>query len=65
MSGIEKLDPQLQGQLVEALGLLKDVVDEMRVVAPEAIADIKAAVWQIFEENGEQEEITGVADNLI
>jgi hypothetical protein len=65
MSGIEKLDPQLQGQLVEALGLLKDVVEEMGVVAPEAIADIKAVVWQIFEENGEEEEITGVADNLI
>jgi hypothetical protein len=46
--GIEKLDPQLQGQLVEAIELLKDVVDEMMNVAPNAIADVKAAVQQIF-----------------
>ena len=47
---IEKLDPQLQGQLLEALELLKDVVDEMEILAPDALADVKAAVWQIFNE---------------
>ncbi|MGH2414996.1 MAG: hypothetical protein ACRDEA_15160 [Microcystaceae cyanobacterium] len=39
----------LQGQVVEALGLLKDVVDELRSVDPEAIATIKAAVLHIFD----------------
>jgi hypothetical protein len=47
---IKKLDRQLQGQLLEALELLKDVVEEMRIFAPEAIIDVKAAVWQIFNE---------------
>ncbi len=46
--GIEKLERQLQGQLVEARGLLKDVVDEMQIFAPEAIADVKADFLQIF-----------------
>ncbi|MGH2413926.1 MAG: hypothetical protein ACRDEA_09600, partial [Microcystaceae cyanobacterium] len=40
---------QLQGQVVEALGLLKDVVDELRLVDPEAIATLQAAVLQIFD----------------
>ena len=47
--GIEKLDRQLQGQLVEALGLLKDVVEEMQLSAPDALADVKAEVLQLFE----------------
>ena len=46
---IEKLDPQLQGQLVEALELLKDVVDEALVISPHVITDIEVAVRQIFE----------------
>jgi hypothetical protein len=48
--GIEKLDRQLQGQLIEALELLKDVVDEMLILSPDALADLKAVVWQLFEE---------------
>ena len=47
--GIEKLDPQLQGQLIEALELLKDVVDEASLLSPNLLAEIKVAVWQIFE----------------
>jgi hypothetical protein len=48
--GIEKLDRQLQGQLIEALGLLKDVVEEIQILAPDAIADVKADVFAIFNE---------------
>ena len=48
--GIEKLDRQLQGQLVEALELLKDVVEEIKLLAPDALADVKADVLQIFNE---------------
>jgi hypothetical protein len=47
-SEIEKLNPQLQGQLVEALELLKDVVDEAQDVCPNAIDDIRLAVLQIL-----------------
>ena len=46
---IEKLDPQLQGQLIEALGLLKDVVDEVSLLSPNMVAEIKVAVLHIFE----------------
>ncbi len=44
---------QLQGQVVEALGILKNVVDELQKVDPEAIATIKTAALQIFD-NGSQ-----------
>ena len=46
--GIEKLDRQLQGQLVEAIELLKDVVEEIHILAPEALADVQADVLEIF-----------------
>ena len=39
-SEIEKLNPQLQGQLVEALELLKDVVDEVSVTSPNMLAEM-------------------------
>ena len=48
--GIEKLDHQLQGQLVESLTLLKDVVEEIKLFAPDALADIEADVLEIFKE---------------
>jgi hypothetical protein len=40
---------QLQGQVVEALGILKNVVDELQTVDPEAISTIQMAALQIFE----------------
>lgn len=40
---------QLQGQVVEAIGQLKEVVDELRRVDPDAIATIQTATSQIFE----------------
>lgn len=40
---------QLQGQVVEALGILKNIVDELRTVEPEAITTIQTAARQIFE----------------
>jgi hypothetical protein len=40
---------QLQGQVVEAIAQLKEVVDELRSVDPNAIATIQTATLQIFE----------------
>jgi predicted TIM-barrel fold metal-dependent hydrolase len=40
---------QLQGEVVEALGLLKGIVDELRIVDPAAIATIQTAALQIFD----------------
>jgi uncharacterized protein YjbJ (UPF0337 family) len=40
---------QLQGQVVEALGTLKDVVDQLKDKDPKAIATIKEAAVRIFE----------------
>lgn len=39
---------QLQGQVVEALGILKNVVDELQTVDPEAIITIQTAAFEIF-----------------
>ena len=38
----------LQGRVVEALGSLKSVVDELQRLDPQAIATVKAAALQIF-----------------
>lgn len=40
---------QLQGQAVESLELLKDVVDELREIDPQAIATIKSITLRIFD----------------
>ncbi|MEL7407815.1 MAG: hypothetical protein AAFN00_12765 [Cyanobacteria bacterium J06558_2] len=40
---------QLQGQMEESLGLLNDVVDELRTIAPESIPALKSLTLQIFE----------------
>ena len=40
---------QLQGQVVEAIAQLKEVVDELRQVDPNEIAIIQTATLQIFE----------------
>lgn len=39
---------QLQGQVVEALGILKNVVDKLQTVDPEAITTIQKAAFKIF-----------------
>ncbi len=39
--GIEELDYQLQGQLVEALELLKDVSEEMQILPSDTLAEVK------------------------
>ena len=44
---------QLQGRVVEALGLLKGIVEELSTVEPEAIASIKTAALQIFDNGSE------------
>ena len=40
---------QFQGQIEESLGLLKDVIDELQTIDPEAVAEIKALTLKIFE----------------
>ena len=40
---------QLQGQIEEGLGLLNDVIGELRTIDPEAVSAIKALTLQIFE----------------
>ncbi|WP_013320999.1 hypothetical protein [Gloeothece verrucosa] len=47
---------QLQGQVVEALGLLKGIVDELNTVDPNAIATVKTATLQIFDNGSQLEE---------
>lgn len=44
---------QLQGQFEDSLGLLNDVVDELREIAPEAIVPLKSLTLKIFEFEGE------------
>jgi len=51
---VQKLT-QLQGQVVEALGLLNSLVDELRIVDPAAIATIQAAALQIFNNGSESQ----------
>ncbi|MDV3002963.1 MAG: hypothetical protein N5P05_004618 (plasmid) [Chroococcopsis gigantea SAG 12.99] len=52
----EKLS-QLQGQIVEALSLLREVVTELRVVDPSALEVVQRAAFQIFE-SGNPKQIT-------
>lgn len=40
---------QIIEQTIEALELLKDAIDELKIVAPDAIAVVKAVTLQIFE----------------
>jgi hypothetical protein len=40
---------QIQGQAVEALGQLKEVVDELQRLDPDALATLKTAALQIFD----------------
>ena len=47
---------QLQGQVVEALGLLKDVVDTLKTMEPKAVETIFSAVLTIFERGDGDEE---------
>ncbi len=47
---------QLQGQVEESLGLLNDVVDELREFSPEAVTAIKSITLEIFEGNNESEQ---------
>jgi hypothetical protein len=44
----EKLS-QLQGQVVEALSLLREVVTELRVVDPSALEVVQRAAFEIFD----------------
>ena len=57
---VEKLS-QLQGQVVEALGSLKGVVDELSLVDPQAIAILQSVALQIFDNNHEsQQDVTTI-----
>jgi|GEM_PF-3544260 len=51
------LDPQriiqLQGQLEESLGLLNDVIEELRIIDPESVSILKSLTLQIFDENNQ------------
>lgn len=42
---------QLQGQLMEAISLLKDVVETLRELEPNAVSAIKAEVLKIFDDD--------------
>lgn len=44
---------QLQGQVEEGLGLLHDVVDELREFSPEAVSVLKSITLRVFEDNNE------------
>jgi len=44
---------QLQGQAEEGLGLLNDVVEELRDLSPQAVATIKTITLQIFDDESE------------
>ena len=46
---------QLQGQVEESLGLLSDVVDELRIISPAAVDTIKFLTLQIFECDSDSE----------
>ena len=57
---VEKLS-QLQGQVVEALGSLKGVVDELSLVDPQAIAILQSVALQIFDHKHEsQQDLTTI-----
>ena len=57
---VEKLS-QLQGQVVEALGSLKGVVNELSLVDPEVIAILQSVALQIFDHNHEsQQDLTTI-----
>ena len=57
---VEKLS-QLQGQVVEALGSLKGVVNELSLVDPQAISIIQNVALQIFDNNHEsQQDLTTI-----
>ena len=57
---VEKLS-QLQGQVVEALGSLKGVVDELSLVDPQAITILQSVAFQIFDHNHEsQQDLTTI-----
>lgn len=42
---------QLEGQLMEAISLLKDVVETLRELEPNAVSAIKAEVMKIFDDD--------------
>ena len=43
---------QLQG-VEESLGLLKDVIDELRMIDPQSVNNLKSLTLQIFDEDDE------------
>ncbi len=49
---------QLQGQVEESLGLLNDVVEELRDIAPGTVSAIRTLTLQIFEEDSESSKLT-------
>lgn len=49
---------QLQGQIEESLGLLNDVVEELRDIAPDTVSTIRTLTLQIFEEDSESSELS-------
>ncbi len=49
---------QLQGQVEESLGLLNDVVEELRDIAPGTVSTIRTLTLQIFEEDSESSKLT-------
>ena len=40
---------QIEGQIIEALGLLEDAVDTLKILEPKAVEKISSAVLTIFE----------------
>jgi hypothetical protein len=54
---IEFSKTQIIGQVIEALELLNDGIDELKVVAPDAIATLKAVVLEMFETTESQKGI--------
>ena len=40
---------QLQGQAEESLGLLNDVIEELRIIDPKLVDALKSAILQIFD----------------
>lgn len=49
---------QLQGQIEESLGLLNDVVEELRDISPDTVSTIKTLTLQIFEGDSESSELS-------
>ena len=56
-SDSRRLDPQyiiqLQGQVEESLGLLNDVIDELRIIDPQSVSTLKSLTLQIFDEDSD------------